>query len=57
MHLLAASPTRELPARCCVTRSFDAAAVKHRFCNSFRGLSPLNLFEFGGVAFVLPVLE
>ena len=31
----------------------DAAAVKHRFCNSFRGLSPLNLFEFGGVAFVL----
>ena len=55
MHLLAASPTRELPLRDAF--AVDAAAVKHRFCNSFRGLSPLDLFEFGGVAFVLAVLE
>jgi len=35
----------------------DAAASNTGFAIPFAALSPLDLFEFGGLAFVLAVLE
>jgi hypothetical protein len=37
--------------------AIDAAAVKHRFCNSFRGLSPMEFsaFSFRNLGSIPPV--
>jgi hypothetical protein len=37
--------------------AIDAAAVKHRFCNSFRGLSPMEFstFSFRSLGSIPPV--
>jgi hypothetical protein len=50
MHLLAASPPSELPLMLRDAFASDAAAVKHRFCNSFRGLCPIDI-EFSTFSF------